>query len=106
MDINEAKEILKERIALIKDNYPEMTDYREALELAVEALEKQIPKKPTEHIDKRIVFNADSECAGIDKHLIFLCPICKDWVGTYGEDVFTFCSECGQAIDWSEEHGA
>lgn len=41
MEISEAKEILESRIALIKNNYPEMADYREALEMAVNALEKR-----------------------------------------------------------------
>lgn len=103
MEIKEAKEILKERIALIKSDYPEMSDYRNALELAVKAFEKQIPKKPIEDIYERTVLNANGEYAGIDKHLVFLCPTCKDWVGTYDEDTLLVCSKCGQAIDWSEE---
>lgn len=41
MDLKEATEILKERIALIKSEYPEMADYREALEMAVNAIEKR-----------------------------------------------------------------
>lgn len=44
MDLNEAKEILEERIAIIKSDYPEIADYREALEMAVKALEKQTAK--------------------------------------------------------------
>lgn len=49
------------------------------------------------------VYNANGEYTGVDKHLIFLCPVCKDWVGTYDEDTLLVCSKCGQAIDWSEE---
>lgn len=44
MDLNEAKELLESRIAIIKSDYPEMADYREALEMAVNALEKQTVK--------------------------------------------------------------
>ena len=46
MEIKEATEILESRIAVIKNNYPEIADYRQALELGAKALEKQIPKKP------------------------------------------------------------
>ena len=36
----EATEILESRIAVIKNNYPEIADYRQALELGAKALEK------------------------------------------------------------------
>ena len=53
MDLSEAKEILKERIALIKSDYPEMADYREALEMAVNALEKRTVKVTGERLTAR-----------------------------------------------------
>lgn len=53
MDLKEATEILKERIALIKSEYPEMADYREALEMAVKALEKQTAKVTGERLTAR-----------------------------------------------------
>lgn len=53
----------------------------ETIKLAIEALEKQIPKKPIELNCPRCRFN------GID----------NSWW------VFTYCPECGQAIDWSDE---
>lgn len=40
MELKEAKEILESRITLIKSDYPEISDYRNALELAVKAFEK------------------------------------------------------------------
>ena len=44
---NEAIEVFKERLALIKKHYAEeVKDYEEALEIGIQALEKQIPKKP------------------------------------------------------------
>ena len=49
MKPEEAIKILQERIDLAKkvwSNVPENIEYREALELAVKALEKQIPMKP------------------------------------------------------------
>ena len=54
-------------------------------EVAIECMEKQIPKKPieTEH------FNC----------LNYECPICEG--GLYYEQ--QYCDECGQALDWSDE---
>lgn len=37
----EAIEIIKERIALIESNYPDVLDYREALQICINALKKQ-----------------------------------------------------------------
>ena len=50
MEIKEAKEILESRIALIKSEFPEMADYREALEIAVNALEKRTVKVTGERL--------------------------------------------------------
>ena len=55
----------------------------------VNALEKQIPKKPDRDI--------------LDK--VYLCPICNSsftfWRGTQVfENKTAHCSSCGQAIDW------
>ena len=73
----------EEAINAIKSNYPSenYTILREALDMAIEALGKQVPKKPIELNCPRCRFN------GID----------NSWW------VFTYCPECGQAIDWSEE---
>lgn len=75
----EAIETIKIAIAEVEWNYP--MDYTIAFETAIEALEKQVPKKPVELNCPRCRFN------GID----------NSWW------VFKFCPECGQAIDWSEE---
>ena len=55
----------------------------EALNKAVEALEKQIPKKPYD---------------------IVHCPLCKIEVELQPVDAeeVTYCLHCGQAIDWSD----
>ncbi len=60
----------------------------EALEMAVEALEKQIPKKVT------LVFKNDYD--------LVYCPRCGVRFIQYGKP---FCGECGQALDWSERNG-
>ena len=59
----------------------------EAYDLAIEALEKQIPKKPTRTRGKY----GHTECA------------CCGWVvESFCGDLeqYPFCPNCGQAIDW------
>lgn len=64
--------------------------------LAIEALEKQIPKKP------------DFEGDGYDDNgnLIYdtwICPCCeKQYELDY--DDYKFCPDCGQALDWSDNN--
>ena len=57
-------------------------------ELAITALEKQIPKKP------------------IGRHTSYKCPICDRRVrsgkGSSSFGVDHFCQRCGQALDWSD----
>lgn len=64
--------IPKEQINLIEEYY----------NLAIEALEKQLPKKP---VLKRKAYGG-----------IMVCPICE--VSDYGK----YCRHCGQKIKWSE----
>ena len=63
---------------------------REALDMAIDALEKQIPKKP------------------LHEHKNYYCPICKEngwmlWDDAIPNDMDNFCGKCGQAIDWSDD---
>ena len=58
------------------DNYSALVT---ALEMAVEALEKQMPKKPKMPLDAYLV-----------------CPVCEKKV----DHPFEYCRACGQAIDW------
>ena len=47
MTESEALELFKERLTLIKEHYAgEAKDYEEALEIGIQALENQLPKKP------------------------------------------------------------
>ena len=52
----------------------------EALDTAIEALEKRLPKK---HVLKRKAYGG-----------IMVCPICK--ASDYGK----YCRYCGQRLDW------
>lgn len=60
---------------------------RDAFDLAILALEKQIPKKP------------------LHMHKNYYCPICKEdgwmlWDDAVPNDMDKYCGKCGQAIDW------
>ena len=59
----------------------------EKVNLALEALEKQVPKKP------------------LHMHKNYYCPICKEdgwmlWDDAIPNDMDEYCGKCGQAIDW------
>ena len=75
-------------------------DEKEAYEIALEAIEKQIPMK-VEKLEKG--FWGEK----IDKPT---CPICLSIVKRTDEypikRVITYCEYCGQAIDWSESEAA
>lgn len=85
MTENEAIKLFKERLTLIKEHYAEeVKGYEEALEIGIQALEKQISKKPD--------FTEDKEFA--------LCPCCN---GNGLADKQKYCDNCGQKLDWSDE---
>ncbi len=62
-----------------------------SLDIAISAIEKQIPKKPL----------------NVEKHY-YKCPCCKQDLGVSDDDIFVYenptpmyCSKCGQTLDWS-----
>lgn len=62
-----------------------------SLDIAISAIEKQIPKKPI----------------NVEKHY-YKCPCCKQDLGISDDDIFIYeiptsmyCSNCGQSLDWS-----
>ena len=84
MTPKEAIKILEVAKAEVEWNYP--LDYAIAIATAIEALEKQIPKKPITTKDG----NKSCSCG---------------WVVQTGyiRNCLYYCDNCGQAIDWSEE---
>ena len=76
-----------------KDHWEEASPVAKAHEFAIKALEKQIPKKPT---NQRLA----SGIIGDNGIMQGECPCCGENVigNYYGE----YCGCCGQAIDWSE----
>ena len=85
MKPEEAIENLKYLIS--EDCCDTQMDYVDEIEIAIQALEKQVPKKPEMYI-------GDYEFERWP-----ICPKCKGELHPNGEK---FCSDCGQAIDWSE----
>lgn len=77
--------------AEVEWNYP--FAYAAAFEVAIEALEKQIPKR------------AISTYIGNYK-----CPTCENYIDITDDDLYVYeivppeyCPNCGQALDWSEK---
>ena len=84
MTAEETISILKIAIAEVEWNYP--MDYAVAIETAIQALEKQIPKKP---IAKPYFYGKS-----------YYCSECKHYVCADYNTKESYCSKCGQALDW------
>ena len=91
MTRNEAIKFAKENILAYTS---EMAEFKA---LAIEALERQIPKKPKEYEDK-----------------FYACPICRNvllhkWK-KYNTELMDksnglpYCLNCGQKLDWSDDN--
>lgn len=74
-----------------------LQEHKEAVEIAVAAIEKQI-KKP-------VILSGDDYAYGELVYVMAECPNCGE---TYYEGesgwVEPFCPKCGQALDWSCEN--
>lgn len=95
MTYKEAIKTIQIAKAEVEWNYP--MDYVIAFDKAIEALEKQIPKKPTKKIG--------AECGMHHKKLFYhSCPTCGKPVEVDDDEYWdTICyptCECGQRIDW------
>jgi hypothetical protein len=91
MTPQEAIKIIETAIAEVEWEYP--MDYAVAFETAVNALNKQIPKKPKGITDP------------IFGDITIVCPNCCNANLDNPFDisrVYDYCPNCGQAIDWSE----
>lgn len=67
--------------------------FHEALDMAIEALERLIPQKPT--------IWGDGYADGVLIYDMWDCPNCeKSYEIDY--DHYDHCPNCGQAIDWSD----
>lgn len=87
MTPEEAIKTIQVAIAEVEWNYP--MEYSVAFETAMEALEKQIPKKPIPAEKQDIRYN-----------MKYTCPSCgKPFVGTA---IGKYCYHCFQMLDWRE----
>ena len=83
-----------EVIRTLKRLAPNPYDFlaRKAVEEAIKALEKQVPKK--------ILYISDGDADGYpvweDR-----CPVCEAELD--GRNYLAYCPYCGQAIDWEDE---
>ena len=86
MTESEAKAILERDLNCLKQNKA-LPDSIESTELAINALEKQIAKKP--------IFYAHD----------YYCSVCNSLVGNneFEWKRFKYCDTCGQKLDWSDE---
>ena len=91
----------EEAIKVIESNKPTSgyTMLCEALDIAKEAIEKQIPKKPIRanraiKINGQLFMNDDNE--------FLKCPTCTLYDVPLRENQ-RYCHYCGQALDWSKE---
>ena len=87
----------EEAIETIKSNMP-TSGYqmlREALGMAIEALEKQIPKE---------IYH--QKWNGIDGVPYDLCPTCENnlcTTGVFARNKMNYCEKCGQKLCWNED---
>lgn len=88
------------RNILLTSVHPQTAEEAEAIGIAVRAVERMIPKKPNKVLDGPFPSP-------------FWCSVCGEIVANQGWDAAdgkpfflkcaeNFCSNCGQAIDWSD----
>ena len=91
MTESEAKVILESEYKF----HGECSVFGEALTIAINALEKQIPKKPEPINYKKYM---DSVKNANFLRGAYWCPGCKHVIRS-GD----YCEDCGQKLDWSDE---
>lgn len=93
MTVQEAIRRIKDHFRVHDDGRP--TPYLDkAVEMAIEALEKQIPKKPNRHEEE-----ITDDYVSLE---YYSCPVCKNNELADGYDFY--CFRCGQKLDWSEKN--
>ena len=78
-----------------------------AYETAVECLKKQLPQPPVKVTHKSIIHEnrGDQPHAWIEGHCeVWECPCCGNtvWSNISIAKKLSYCSDCGQKIDWEE----
>lgn len=91
MKENKAIKILQRDLQIKLENKA-LPDGIEAIQIAIQALEKQIPKKPMMVYDDKVDSNWCS------------CPICANGIGwEIHARKIKFCLECGHRLDFGDD---
>ena len=96
MTESEAIKILQRDLQIQLENKA-LPDGIEAIQIAIQALEKQIPKKPRK---------TDSYRGVLKRVYAYICPTCGNvCLEKYMNERQNtmFCWDCGQKLDWSDE---
>ena len=96
MTESEAIKILQRDLQIQLENKA-LPDGIEAIQIAIKALEKQIPKKPRK---------TDSYRGVLKRVYAYVCPTCGNaCLEKYMNERQNtmFCWNCGQKLDWSDE---
>lgn len=98
--VRDAIELIKSKIRILEklENYGSAIEERKKKHIglyntAIEALEKQLPKKV--NYEGAFINN------GFTRYRMAKCPCCEKWYNSIDEN--NYCSGCGQKLDWSEE---
>ena len=78
-----------------EETHERKIDRHKAFDLAISALEKQIPKKPIPHIVNAEKIKTGNGYCGKGT-TIYYCPNCKDFISR----MYTYCHKCGQKLLW------
>ena len=81
----------------------EMRISKDCYKLIIEALDKQIPKKPR-HVDTRFRHHGRKISDGSSLDKCYKCPNCNSHI-FHVFDSEKCCKYCGQALDWSDNNG-
>ena len=92
MTNKEAIETINIAMAEVEWDYP--MDYAAAFEMAIDAIEKQVQKKPIK--TKIATLNKSPEA--ISWESIHCCPRCESNLAPQ----YKYCPQCGLEIDWSD----
>ena len=81
----------------------EMRISKDCYKLIIEALDKQIPKKPR-YVDKRFRHHGRKISDGSSLDECYECPNCNSHI-FHVFDSEKCCKYCGQALNWSDNNG-
>lgn len=88
-------EVFQDNLVMRADPTEKTANALKASKMAIEALEKQTPRKPA--------LSGDGYADGEIVYDIWECPNCGAEYEIDCDGKHKFCPNCGQAIDWSEE---